>query len=419
MSTQPPSFPKRFLWGAATAAHQVEGHNHNQWSVWELENAKTKAAQAEYHVQDFPAWERVKKQAKDPHNYVSGVATQHYTRYKEDFDLLQSMHMNAYRFSIEWSRIEPQEGVWNPEAIAHYKEYLAELRRRDIEPIVTLMHFTLPVWFAEKGGWERRSNIKYFTRYVEKMMTELGNSVRYIVTINEPEVYGFCSYKIHEWPPAKSSNYQAFKVIYNQTIAHRRAAKVLKSTNPRYKVGIAKNSVFIYPGDNAWLSRVSAQVMQWIQDDLWLSKVAKSSDFMGLNYYMSQRVYGYRIHNSESADYSDLDWMIAPGDIEYVLERWHRKYNLPILITENGIADGEDAHRQAWIKDTIMAMQRAMANDVQLLGYLHWSLTDNFEWAYGSWPRFGLAAVDYKTGKRTLRPSAVWFGKVIKKLRGV
>lgn len=419
MSTQPPSFPKRFLWGAATAAHQVEGNNHNQWSVWELENAKTKAAQAEYHVQDFPAWDRVKKQAKDPHNYVSGVATQHYTRYKEDFDLLQSMHMNAYRFSIEWSRIEPQEGVWNPEAIAHYKEYLAELRRRDIEPIVTLMHFTLPVWFAEKGGWEHRANIKYFTRYVEKIMTELGNSVRYIVTINEPEVYGFCSYKIHEWPPVKSSNYQAFKVIYNQTIAHRRAAKVLKSINPRYKVGIAKNSVFIYPGDNAWLSRVSAQVMQWIQDDFWLSRVVKSSDFMGLNFYMSQRVYGYRIHNSESADYSDLDWMIAPGDIEYVLERWHRKYNLPILITENGIADGEDAYRQAWIKDTIMAMQRAMANDVQLLGYLHWSLTDNFEWAYGSWPRFGLAAVDYKTGKRTLRPSAVWFGKVIKKLRGV
>lgn len=419
MRTQPPSFPKQFLWGSATAAHQVEGGNHNQWSVWELENAKTKAAQAEYHVQDFPAWDRVKKQAKNPDNYVSGDATRHYTRYKEDFDLLESMHMNAYRFSIEWSRVEPQEGVWNPEAIAHYKAYLAELRKRDIEPVVTLMHFTLPVWFSEKGGWERRSNIKYFTRYVEKIMTELGNSVRYIVTINEPEVYGFCSYKIQEWPPAKSSTYLAMKVIYHQTVAHRKAAKVLKAINPRYKVGIAKNSVFIYPGDNAWLSRVSAHIMQWLQDDLWLSRVVKSSDFMGLNYYMSQRVYGYRIHNSESAAYSDVDWMISPGDIEYVLERWHRKYKLPILITENGIADGEDTHRKAWIKETLLALQKAMGHGVHLIGYLHWSLTDNFEWAYGKWPRFGLAAVDYTTGERSLRPSAQWFGRVIKKLRGV
>ena len=411
------SFPKRFLWGASTAAHQIEGGNHNQWSVWELENAKTLAAQADYQVQDFPAWDRVRSDAKSPDNYVSGKATDHYRRYKEDFDLLEQMNMNAYRFSIEWSRIEPQEGVWDPEQVAHYKRYLAELKKRGIEPVVTLMHFTLPVWFADKGGWERRGNIKYFIRFVEKIMSELGNSVRYIITINEPEVYGFCSYKIYEWPPAKKNTLLAMKVIYHQTVAHRRAAKTLKRINPRFKIGIAKNSVYMYPGDDSWVSRISARVAQFLQDDLWLTRVAKSSDFMGLNYYMSQRIIGHRIHNPENTPRSELDWLIAPGDIQHVLERWHKKYKLPIMITENGIADGEDEYRKEWIKETLEAMQRAMSHGVPLIGYMHWSLTDNFEWAYGKWPRFGLARIDYKTGARQLRPSAVWFGKVIKKLR--
>jgi beta-glucosidase len=419
MNKKSQAFPSRFLWGAASAAHQVEGGLHNQWSVWELENAKVNAVQAEHHINDFPAWERIESQAKDPNNYISGSATNHAQRYEEDFDLLESMNMNAYRFSIEWSRIEPREGVWDAEAIAYYKKYIASLKKRGIEPILTLMHFTLPVWFAEKGGWEKRSNIRYFVRYAEHVMREIGGSVRYIVTINEPEVYGFCSYRIQEWPPQQSSTLKAFLVIYNQTVAHRKVVKVLKKINSRYKIGIAKNSVYMYPGDSSWLSGVSASVMQYLQDDLWLSRVVSTSDFIGLNYYMSQRVLGYRIHNPENADYSDLNWKVSPEDIEFVLERWHTKYKKPILITENGIADNRDAFRKEWIEQTIRAMQRAMKRDVKILGYMHWSLTDNFEWAYGKWPRFGLAAVDYTTGTRTLRPSARWFGRVIKKIRGV
>lgn len=412
-------FPKRFLWGAATAAHQVEGKNHNQWSVWELENAKTKAVQADYHLAEFPNWDRIKHDAKDPQNYVSGSLANHYGRYEEDFDYLEKMHMNAFRFSVEWSRIEPQEGAWNAEAITHYKEYLAELKHRGIEPVVTLLHFTLPVWFAEKGGFEHRGNTRYFVRFVEKIMTELGKSVRYIVTINEPEVYSFMSYQMHEWPPQQSSWFKTWRTIRNQLAAHKQAYKVLKRLNPRYKIGIAKNSVNFYPGDTAWLSRVSATFMQFLQDDYHLNTIKKHTDFLGLNYYMSQRVFGYRTHNPENAQYTDMDWMVSPGDIEYVLQRWHRKYDKPILITENGLADAEDAMRQDWIKATIVAMQRAMADGVELIGYLHWSLLDNFEWAYGKWPRFGLIAIDYKTGERTLRPSAAWFGRVIKRLRGL
>ena len=410
-------FPRHFLWGAATASHQVEGGNHNQWTVWELENAKTKAAQAEYQLHDYPTWDTVKAEAKTPDNYVSGDLGDHYHRYKEDFEYLEKMNMNAYRFSIEWSRVEPEEGVWNSEAIAHYKEYLSELHRRNIEPVVTLLHFTLPVWFAEKGGFEKRSNIAYFVRYADKIMTELGNSVRFIITINEPEVYGFESYYLQNWPPNKASLYKMWRVSANQATAHRKAAKTLHEINRRYKVGIAKNTTYFFAGDNAWLSQLSATIFQYFQDDYFIKKYIRHCDFLGVNYYQSQRVFGYRIFNSEKADYSDVDWMLAPSDIEYALERLGSKYKKPLMITENGLADAEDAYREWWIKETIIGMQKALKKNVDLIGYFHWSLLDNFEWAYGKWPRFGLVAIDYKTGKRTLRPSAVWFGRVLKKLR--
>ena len=414
---QKSGFPKHFLWGAATAAHQVEGDNHNQWSVWELENAHAKAAQADFHLHDYPTYDKIKAEAKKPDNYVSGELGDHYNRYKEDFDFLTKMNMNAYRFSVEWSRIEPKEGSWNSAAIAHYKTYLEELRRRDIEPIVTLFHFTLPVWFAELGGFEKRANVKYFVRFAEKIMSELGNSVRYIITINEPEVYGFESYYLQNWPPNKASLFKVWHVANNQAYAHKKAAKALHTLNRRYKIGIAKNTVFFFPGDTAWLSRLSANIFQFFQDDYFIKKYVKHSDFLGVNYYQSGRLLGYRVHNSEKADYSDVDWMLAPSDVQYALERLNRKYKLPLMITENGVADADDIHREQWIKETIIGMQKAMKNGVDLIGYLHWSLMDNFEWAYGKWPRFGLVAIDYKTGKRTLRPSAAWFGRVIKRLR--
>lgn len=416
--TNKTKFPKRFLWGAAISAHQAEGGNHNQWTVWELENAKAKAAQAAYHIQDYASWDRVKTAAKDPDNYVSGQLADHYNRYLEDFDLLQKMHMNAFRFSVEWSRVEPQEGAWSVEAITHYKQYVAELKRRGIEPVVTLFHFTLPVWFVEKGGFEKRSNVKYFTRFAEKIISELGMGVRLIITINEPEVYATESYYQQNWPPAVRSRYKWWRVMNNLAYAHCQAAKAIHQLSRRYKVSIAKNSCFFYPGDNAWLSRFSAAIMQYGQDDYFIKKVIKQCDFLGVNYYFSNRVYGYRIHNPDQK-LSDLQSDLHPADIQYTLERLNDKYKLPIIVTENGLADAEDSQREWWLTQTIIGMQQAMTNGVKLEGYLHWSLLDNFELAYGKWPRFGLAAVDYATGERTLRPSARWFGRVIKKIRGL
>jgi beta-glucosidase len=409
-------FPKKFLWGAATSAHQIEGGTHNQWSVWELENAKSLAAQSEYHFGELDSWPQNVKEAKHPDNYVSGKSTDHYNRYETDFDLLKKMNMNSFRFSVEWSRVEPQEGAWNIEAIEHYKSYVAELRRRGIEPVLTLFHFTLPVWFTAMGGFEKRSNTSYFVRFAEKIVRELGVDIRYVITINEPEVYAYESYMMGYWPPNVTSKVMTRRVLSNLARAHNQAAAAIHSINRRYRVSIAKNSPYIYAGDDAVLSRKYADFLQYARDDYFLKKVVKSCDFLGVNYYFSDRVYGYRVHNPD-ARVSDLGWDLAPANIQQALERLHEKYALPILITENGLADREDADRQWWLTQTLIGMQKAMDNGVVLEGYLHWSLLDNFEWDKGRWPRFGLAAVNYDTLERTLRPSALWFGKVIKNLR--
>jgi len=412
------SFPKRFLWGAATAAHQVEGGNHNQWTIWELENAKAKAAQASFIYDHYDSWDRISSEAKRPQNYVSGVAADHYNRYEEDFDLLQKMHMNAYRFSVEWSRIEPEEGTWDAQAVMHYRDQLLSLKKRDIEPMVTLFHFTLPVWFANKGGFAKRSNVKYFTRFAHRIVSELGSGVRLIITINEPEVYVMQSYLTQDWPPAERNRLKALWVYNNLAYAHRQAAKAIHGLSRRYKVSIAKHSAYFYAGDDAWLSRMSAGIAQYIADDYFLKKVIRHCDFLGVNYYRTFRIYGYRVHESEEK-VNDLHWHMGPADIQYALERLNTKYNKTIILTENGLADGRDQDRKWWITQTILGMQKAMENGVKIEGYFHWSLTDNFEWAFGMWPRFGLAAIDYSTGQRTLRPSARWFGRVIKNIRGV
>ncbi len=412
------TFPKRFFWGVSVSSHQVEGNTHNQWSVWELENAKVLAAKAEHQLGDLPSWDAIKQQAKSPENYVSGAASGHYEHYKYDQKIAQRMNLNAFRFSIEWSRIEPQEGVWDEKAISYYKSYIKHLRELDLEPIVTLFHFSLPVWFAEKGAFEKRANVKYFVRYVEKMMEVFGVDVTHVSTMNEPAVYAVQSYYEHHWPPAYvRKKYLLWRVMNNLAYAHRQAAKAIWATNRRYKVSLSYNSTYYYPGDNAILSRISAAVIQYVSDDYFLKKVAKHCDYLGVNYYFSGRVFGYRVHNPPSKQ-SDLGWDLTPEHLQFALERLHQKYKLPLFVTEAGVADHADEHRQWLLMEHIKSIQAAMGHGVPVLGYCHWSLLDNFEWAYGKWPRFGLIEIDYETLKRRPRASAVWYGKVVKKLRG-
>jgi len=404
-------------WGASTSAHQVEGGNHNQWSVWELENASELAANSEKkYTHWLPRWDDIKSQAQDPKNYVSGKAADHYNLYEQDFDLLEKLNMNAFRFSIEWSRIEPNEGEWDKAEIEHYRKYLQSLKKRGIEPFVTLWHWTMPVWFVEKGDFEKRSNVKYFVRYVEKIIEELGDLFTYVVVLNEPNTYVGMSYGINEWPPQNRGRTRLIMTYHNLGVAHRKSYKAIKLTRPNMRAGVAIQISYHYSADGQLISRVIARLGMWGANWIFFNRTRKQHDFLGMNYYQSNRIKGIKLANIDKRQ-SDYGWNMQPSDIEPLLVNVYDKYKLPIVILENGLADRDDKDRKWWIEETLKAMNKAISRGVVINGYLHWSLLDNFEWADGFWPRFGLVEVDYKTMKRTIRPSAQWFGEQIKKMR--
>lgn len=410
-----PVFAKKFMWGASISAHQVEGGQHNQWTIWEQENAASLAARAPYHYGELANWPDIKRLATTPANYVSGRAVDHYRRYSEDFEMASKLGMNSLRVSIEWSRIEPEAGVWNAEAVEHYRQYFASIKQHGLAPVVTLFHFTLPVWFSELGGFSRRSNVQYFTRFVEKILDEYGEHLRYIITINEPTIYASESYLTGHWPPNIQSKRSFMAVLNNLIVAHNRSAKLIRARSRKYQVSIAYHVSHIYAGDDSYLSEATAKQLSYWRNHYVIKRTVKTSTFIGLNYYGSDRVYGYRVHNPNDRT-SDMGWDLQPGDIRYVLEDLADRYDKPVLITENGLADADDSQRAWWLTSTVTGIHQAVKGGVSVLGYLHWSLLDTIEWDKGRWPRFGLIEVDYRTMKRTPRESAAVYRRMIKKL---
>lgn len=409
------NFPKHFFWGASTAAHQVEGYNHNQWTVWELAHAKELAQTAHQRLGLLPNWGDIKDQAEEPSNYISGNGVEHYKRYKEDFQIVKDLNLNAFRFTIEWSRIEPEEGEWNESEVAHYRDYIKELRRQKIEPFLNIWHWTTPVWFAEKDGFEKAENIKYFTRFVRKISEELIDEVEYVITLNEPNVDATFSYLMNLHPPAERSVIKFMKVYWNLAKAHREAYKILKKRKPTLQVGLATQLANIQAKrPHNYLDQITTQLMRYFWNWWFLRKIRKYQDFVGINYYFSDYYSGIGRKHNPKVPINDMGWYMEPEGIYPLLLRTWARFKKPIFITENGLADAHDQHRQWWIEQTVIAMERAISEDVDVRGYFHWSLLDNFEWQDGWWPKFGLVAVNREDGmKRTLRPSAKWFGKLI------
>lgn len=417
------TFPKNFLWGASVSSHQVEGGNHNQWTVWELENAAQLAKDAEKLLKwrwNTPVWEEVKKQALSPENYVSGKGIDHYKRYKQDFKLLKKLNLNAFRFSIEWSRIEPEEGQWNQEAIEHYKKYIAELRKDGIEPMLNIWHTTIPCWFAMRGGFKYRKNLKYFKRFVHLVAKELTHDVKYVVTLNEPNVYTSYSYFLGLWPPQEKNIFVMFRVYWNMMKAHKESYYILKAEKPSLQIGVGSQLGNIQAKDPHSISdELSTKIMRYFWNWYFLYWIRKEQDFVGINYYFTDYYDGWFKREDPKMPINDLGWYMEPEGLFPLLLRAWSHFKKPIIVTENGVADMHDEYRRWWIEETIVAMQRAISEGVEIKGYFHWSLLDNFEWAQGWWPRFGLVAVDRKHGmKRTIRPSAKWFAEKIKKLSG-
>lgn len=410
-------FPKSFFWGASTAGHQVEGGSDDQWTVWERKHAKELAQTARQQLADVvPFWNEVKGLAEDPENYISGRGVEHFKRYKEDFDILQKLNMNAFRFSIEWSRLEPKEGQWDEAAIDHYRKYIAELRVRRIEPFANLWHWTVPAWFEAKGGFKKRSNLKYFERFVQKVAEDLTDDLSYIITLNEPNVYMTYSFVLGTWPPQEKNIVHATKVYFNLVSAHKRAYKILKKRKPMLQIGIAQQLANIQAKrPHNFFDQLSTKIMRYYWNWWFSNRIRNYQDYLGFNYYFSDYYTGLLKRTNPKVPVSDMGWYMEPEGLYPLLLRSWVHYKKPIFIMENGLADARDEYRRWWLEETIVAMQRALSEGVDLRGYLHWSLLDNFEWAYGWWPKFGLVAVDREHHmKRTIRPSAKWLAARIK-----
>ena len=370
-------FPNGFYWGTATSAYQVEGGIRNDWS------------------------EAGKK-------YDAGRACDHYNRFEEDFDLAKAMNNNAYRFSIEWARIEPEEGRFNQKEIEHYRRVILSLKERNLEPLVTLYHWTLPVWFIKKGHWLNLEAPEYFERFVERIVGEYKDLVKFWITINEPNVYVSHSFLKGDWPPFKKNWFTARKVLKQLSRAHKRAYQTIHRISSFAEVGVAKNNVY-YKG-----------ILKLIVNNSWnhkfLKTIKESLDFIGLNYYFSHSLKSIIFSNQLSknhSDVSDMGWEIYPKGIYYVLKDL-KTYNKPIYITENGLADAKDEKRANFIINHLKWVHQAIKEGVDVRGYFHWSLLDNFEWDKGFEPRFGLIEVDYKTQKRIPRPSSKVYAKICK-----
>lgn len=386
-------FPKDFYWGASTSAHQVEGGNKNSWSEWEKKNAvrlaeeavERYAEQAKYTgVQ--PELEKFGKKPFEPNNYISGKASDHYNRYEEDFRLIKELNLNAFRFGIEWSRVEPEKDRFDQKEIDHYKRYLDLMIERDIEPFLTLWHWTFPLWIGE-DGWSESEIEGRFCKYAEKIFTIFDHKVKYWITLNEPMVYASMSYYTGMWPPQQKSLFKTWNVVRKMERVHRSVYELGKSINKDFQIGIAQNCSYNHPDPDNIINRTITKGVRWIWNEMFLDSISKEQDFIGINNYGRNKLrYGKK--NNDNEKVSDMGWELYPQSIGPLVEEIYKRYKKPIFITENGLADQGDLNRSWYIDEILKSLAVASKNGVDLKGYLHWSLLDNFEWDKGFWPRF-------------------------------
>jgi beta-glucosidase len=397
-------FPNGFLWGAATAAHQVEGNNTNS-DLWVLEHC-------EPTLFEEPSLD----------------ACDHYHRFADDIRLLAGLGLNCYRFSIEWARIEPERGHFSASALDHYRRMLAACHENGVTPMVTFYHFSSPRWFAAMGGWENKKAGDLFVRYCERAGQALGDLISIASTYNEPNLPMMLRWisnieipfttllrmKRQAERAIGSSKFgcfflgDAYKLREHMIAAHHTALAALKAGPGSYPIGISvamQDEQAVGPGSKR--DQKCAEVY-----DPWLDAAAQS-DFLGIQTYTRCRV-GKKgdLGPEPGVELTQMGYEFWPDALETCLRYAASRVAVPIYITENGIATGDDARRIEYIRQSLEGVLRCLAGGTDVRGYIHWSLMDNFEWIYGYRPKFGLVAVDRDTQQRTIKPSGHYLGEI-------
>ena len=398
------SFPSGFLWGTASAAYQVEGGNRNaDW--WEWEQTPGRIANGD----------------------TSAIACDSYERYREDFRLLKDLNQGSHRLSVEWSRIEPAEGVFDSRQIAHYREVLGALREEGIQPMVTLHHFTSPTWFATKGGWTVQGSAEAFMPFVRRVIDELGDLVAMWCTINEPSVYAANGWISGDFPPGRRGDLtDQYRVTNNMRLAHETAYAAIKKRWPDTPTGLSHHKFLFIPASRRRVDRLAAAAAQLVVDRWPVARgrlrriVEASSDYIGIAHYWAQMAafdarrpqdQFVRRYTPPGLPPTEMGFASDPSWMRGVLNEL-RRYGKPVYITENGIATSDDAWRERYLVEVLGNVLDAIGDGVDVRGYFHWTNLDNFEWSKGYGAHFGLIGVDRNTLERTVKPSGRLYGRI-------
>ena len=404
---EPKSFPKGFLWGAATAAHQVEGNNLNS-DLWALEHLPQSAF-------------------REP----SGDACDHYHLYPQDISMLADLGFNSYRFSLEWARIEPEEGSFSRAELEHYRRVLATCKEHGLTTLVTYSHFSLPRWFAWKGGWQNATAPDLFARFCERATKHLGDLVDYASTLNEPDIPQLFAWLYLPTPSGKPLNEEILdawprirqqlnapefanffwgeprKVREGLLASHAKGFTAMKSARNNMPVGfnLAITDDQPAPTDSHLAEKRAAVYGPWLE-------TAKKCDYLGVQMYSRSIVGKKDLPPPEGAELNQMGGEFYPECVEHVVRYTAKETGVPIIVTENGFATTDDTRRIAYYQGALAGLKRAVDDGVDVRGYITWSLLDNFEWMLGYFPKFGIVAVDRETQKRTIKPSATFLGNV-------
>lgn len=424
-------FADNFLWGAASAAAQVEG-------AW-LEDGKC-----------LSIWDVAGTHIKN--GETCHTACDHYHRYKEDVALMKELGLKSYRFSVSMCRVMPEEGVINPMGLEFYKNLVAELRSANIEPLCTLYHWDLPVWAQKKGGWKNPKIIDWYLAYVKAVVDALSDEVRYWMTFNEPQCFLMLAYVVGQHAPFKHEVFTFKNHIRHMLLAHGKAVKLIRETaKTKPIIGIAMAATTYIPdsevdaglkdaAQKSFESQVGEGSNGLYCDPICLGKASKMMrrklsaedltiisepmDFIGVNVYQpSNPMINKKGYDADAFPKTSLGWVIDGRCLYWTIRQYWERYHLPVMVTENGMADNDkvsvdgqvhDPTRAQFLDDFLSGVKRAVDEGIPVLGYQHWSIMDNFEWCEGYGPRFGLIHVDYETQKRTVKDSAWHYAEIIR-----
>lgn len=418
--SSPRDFPPEFLFGTATAAAQIEGGQvPSSWDRWSTTPGKIKDGT------------------------TSRRGCDHWNRVDQDIALQKELGCTTYRLGLEWARIEPRECEWDYTALDHYREEIQKLLSVGIRPLVTLHHFSNPLWLEDREGWMNPQAPVWFVRYVDLAVRYLGDLVTDWVTINEPNIYLVKGWQFGEWPPGLTGRSDlVIKGARHFLEAHAQAYitihRVRKEKNwPGKTLVGAAHHLRVFQPEGGPVAAFSAGLQERIFQGMFLEGMTKGrlvlplgrgypwgrepvSDFVGINYYSRDIIKGrlrsvptfgeIQVHPTNPRN--DLGWEIYPEGLALLCRQVWERYRLPIFITENGTADARDSFRSKFLVDHLSALAQVRKEGVDVQRYYHWTLTDNFEWAEGESARFGLVETEFETQKRTIRPSGRLFAQI-------